>query len=153
MPYFSILFTTELFQQWSDTQYGYARQWHWSSGTRWHAKMQEKGKERFVRRGERQNKTPQGHIMMNQVHKFSYCTAVAWSMSPSFLKRRRQDSGVMQLMQGGNICFMLVLKRVQCKLWPKWISLPVIPEACPLAFLSRSLLELGVLVWGLFAPR
>jgi len=49
--------------------------WHCSSGT---AKKREKGKEEFVEKG---GTTSHEHILVNKVHKFSYCTATAQNMS------------------------------------------------------------------------
>lgn len=49
--------------------------WHCLSGT---AKKQEKGKEEFVKKG---RTTSHEHILVNKVHGFSYCTAIARNMS------------------------------------------------------------------------
>lgn len=42
----------------------------------------------------------------------------------SFLKCLRQNS-IIQIIQGENSCFTLVLKGIQCKPWPKWVFLAV----------------------------
>lgn len=48
--------------------------WHCLAGT---AKKQSKGKEEFVKKGKT---TSYEHKLMNKVHKFFYCTAIARNM-------------------------------------------------------------------------
>lgn len=92
----------------------YRRWWYCLSGAGWHTKKQKRGKDRCVKKGtvtEQHLTWPCSGGQSSQI-----VLLHSYSVSQSFLKCCSQNSCIIQISQGKNICSTLVLKRMQCKL-------------------------------------